>query len=210
MKRIVWFGMALLAVTLVGCGGKGQTIPMAVDMKTIPDPPKVRNAPRVAIIPFEDARADRTAIGRRQHYVESTVDRYVPAEGTAADQVTKFVGDYLKDAGFPVTVLEPGAQPASSSADVVVTGQIETYWNEAVARLGRTELSSKNRLKIKVSNLADGSTTYATVAGEGSSKVVNYDLSDLAQLDGEALGQSLARFLADLSVVDRSLKPKRG
>jgi hypothetical protein len=208
MKQF-WYAVGI-AVTLAACGGQGGTIPLAVDMKAVPDPPKVRNAPRVAVIPFEDFRSDRTAVGRHQHYVESTVDKYVAAEGSAAEQVTKFVVDYLKESGFPVIVLDTGAQPATNVADVVLTGQIESYWNEAVAKLGRTELSSKNRLKIKISNLTDGSTTFATVAGEGASKVVSYDLSDLAQLDGEALGQSLARFLADLSVVDRSLKPKKG
>jgi hypothetical protein len=182
---------------------------MAVDTKTVPDPPKVRNAPRVAVMPFEDVRSDKTTIGRHQHYVETTVDRFVPAEGSAGEQITKFVVDYLKGAGFPVTLLQPGAQPVAGNADVILTGQIESYWNDAVARLGRTELTSKNRIRIKLTNLADSSTTFSTVAGEGSTVVFMFDQADLAQLDGEALGQSLARFLADLAVVDRSLKPKR-
>src|SRR5207253_9704878 len=101
-------------------------------MKTVPDPPKVRDAPRVAVIPFEDVRSDKTAIGRHQHYVETRVDRYVPAEGTAADQITKFVVDYLTAAGFAVSLLRRGAQPAAGSADVIVTGQIGSYWNDAV------------------------------------------------------------------------------
>ena len=178
-------------------------------MKTVPDPPKVRDAPRVAVIPFEDVRSDKTAIGRHQHYVETRVDRYVPAEGTAADQITKFVVDYLTAAGFAVSLLPPGAQPATGTADVIMTGQIESYWNDAVSRLGRTEISSKNRIRIKLTNLSDKSTTFSTVVGEGAATVVTYDPQDLARLDSEALGQSLARFLADLVVVDRALKPKR-
>jgi hypothetical protein len=210
VKHVVVMAMLGMAMLMfVGCGKAGQTIPMSVDLKTVPDPPKVRNAPRVAVIPFTDVRPDKTAIGRRQHYVETTVDRFVPAEGSAADQVTKFVVDYLKEAGFPVTLAQPGVQTAADNADVIMTGEIESYWNEAVARFGRTELSSRNRLRIKLTNLTDGSTTSSTVAGEGTSKVVTFDLAELAQLDGEALGQSLARFLADLTVVDRSLKPKR-
>jgi hypothetical protein len=202
---------AILGVTismLVGCGGTGQTIPMAIDLKNVPDPAPVRNAPRVAVMPFEDVRADKTAIGRHQHYIETEVDRLVPTEGTAADQITKFVAQYLKEAGFPVTLVQPGAKQTTSNADVIMTGEIESYWNEAVARLGRTELSSKNRLRIKLTNLNDESTTSTTIAGEANTKVVTFEISDLAQLDGEALSQSLARFLADLQVVDRSLKPK--
>jgi hypothetical protein len=210
VKQAIFTGVLMIgAMFLVGCSGPGQTIPMAVDMKAVPDPPKVRNAPHVAVVPFEDARPDKTSIGRRQHYVETTVDRYVAAEGSASEQITKFVVDYLKQAGFPVTVVQAGAQPAAGSADVILSGQIESYWNEAVGRVARTELSSKNRLRIKLTNLADNSTTFFTVAGEGTTKVVTFDLGDLAQLDGEALGQSLGRFLSDLSVVNRSLKPKQ-
>ena len=205
LSVVLSLGMAML----IGCGGAGQTIPLALDMKTLPNAPKVGNAPRVAVIPFEDVRSDKTAIGRHQHYVESRVDRYVPAEGTAADQITKFVVDYLTAAGFPVSLLQPGAQPAAGTADVIMTGQIESYWNDAVTRLARTEMSSKNRLRIKLTNLTDKSTTVSTVVGEGTSTVITFDPEDLAQLDSGALGQSLDRFLADLVVVDRALKPKR-
>jgi hypothetical protein len=209
VKETVRFAILAAVIIMMGCGGPGQTIPMAVDMKAVPDPPKVKNAPRIAVVPFEDARSDRSAIGRHQHYVETTVDRYVPAEGSASEQITQFVVGYLKEAGFPVTVLPAGAQPAAANADVVLTGQIESYWNEAVARFGRTELSSKNRLRLKITNLADSSTTSTTVAGEGTSTKVVYDLPDLAELDAAALAQSLERFLADIAVVDRSIKPKR-
>jgi hypothetical protein len=202
-------GVAIAVQILMGCAGSGQTIPLKVDMSTAPAPIKVRNAPRVAVIPFDDVRPDKTAIGRYQHYVESIVDRYVPAEASAADQVTKFVADYLKQAGFPVTVLSPGSQPAAGAADIVLSGYIESYWMEAVARLGRTELVARNRLRLKVANMADNSTVFSTVAGEGTSKVVSFDLSDIEQLDGEALAQSLSRFLSDTTLVDGSLKPKR-
>lgn len=199
----------MAVLMLMGCAGSGQTIPVKIDMSTVPPPAKVRSAPRIAIMPFDDIRPDKSAIGLHQHYLESIVDRYVPAEGTAADQVTKFVAEYLKQAGFPVTVLSQGAQPAAGTADMVLSGYIESYWMEAVARLARTELVARNRLRLKVTNTADNSTVFSTVAGEGTSKVVSFDLSDIEQLDGEALGQSLARFLSDTTLVNGALKPKR-
>jgi hypothetical protein len=198
----------LVMVGLVGCGGPGQTISLTPDMSTVPDPPKVQNAPRVAVVPFEDARADKTAIGRHQHYVESNVDRFVPVEGSASEQVTKFVVNYLKQAGIPVTLAQ-GSQASPDNADVVLTGQIESYWNEAVKWLSRTDLSSKNRLRIKLTNLRDGSTMSQTIGGEATTKVMQFSQADLERLAGDALGQSLARLLADLTVVDASFKPKR-
>jgi hypothetical protein len=193
----------------VGCSGPGQTIPLALDMTTVPDPPKVRSAPRVAVVPFEDVRADKTAIGRHQHYVETNVDQFVPVEGSASEQVTKFVVNYLKQAGIPVTLVAQGSQPSPDTADVVMTGQIESYWTEAVKRVSSTDLSSKNRLRIKLTNLSDSSTTTATVGGEATTTIVTYNQTILEKLAGDALGQSLARFLADLTVADRSFKPKR-
>ncbi len=210
MKHIAWFVVAtMLALVVGGCGGPGQTIPLAVNLDAAPAPEKVTAPLRVAVIPFEDVRSDKTKVGRYQHYVESTVDTLVPAGGSAAEQVTNFVLEYLKRAGFQVTRLEPGQAVAPGSADVVLTGQIESYWSEAVTRFARTELAAKNRLVLKAANVGDGSIVRTTVVGEGTLTVVFFDLVDLEKLNSEALGQTLSRFLADVVVADRALKPKK-
>jgi len=206
----VWSVAAtMLALVVGGCGGLGQTIPLAVNLDAAPAPEKVTAPLRVAVIPFEDVRSDKTKVGRYQHYVESTVDTLVPAGGSAADQITNFVVEYLKRAGFPVTRVQPGQTVAPGSADVVLSGQIESYWSEAVTRFARTELAAKNRLVLKAVNVGDGSTVRTTVVGEETKTVVFFDLADLEKLNSEALGQTLARFLADVVVADRTLKPKQ-
>jgi len=210
VKHIAWSVVAtMLALVVGGCGGPGQTIPLAVNLDAAPAPEKVTAPLRVAVIPFEDVRSDKTKVGRYQHYVESTVDTLVPAGGSAAEQVTNFVLEYLKRAGFQVTRLEPGQAVAPGSADVVLTGQIESYWSEAVTRFARTELAAKNRLVLKAANVGDGSIVRTTVVGEGTLTVVFFDLVDLEKLNSEALGQTLSRFLADVVVADRALKPKK-
>lgn len=200
--------MGALALAVVGCVSPGQTIPLPVTASSVPPPEKQRPL-RVAVVPFEDIRADKASIGRYQHYIESVVDRLVPPQDSAADQITTFVVDYLKLAGWEVTRVASAEAVAPGTADVVLTGQIEAYWSEAVARFARTELKASNRLVIKVSNTADSSKVRATVGGEGTSTVVVFDLADLEQLNSESLGQSLARFLADVTVVNQSLKPKK-
>jgi len=210
VRHIAWSVVAtMLALVVGGCGGPGQTIPLAVNLDAAPAPEKVTAPLRVAVIPFEDVRSDKTKVGRYQHYVESTVDTLVPAGGSAAEQVTSFVLAYLKRAGFQVTRLEPGQAVAPGSADVVLTGQIESYWSEAVTRFARTELAAKNRLVLKAANVGDGSIVRTTVVGEGTLTVVFFDLVDLEKLNSEALGQTLSRFLADVVVADRALKPKK-
>ena len=210
VRHIVWSVVAtMLALVVGGCGGPGQTIPLAVNLDAAPAPAKVTAPLRVAVIPFEDVRSDKTKVGRYQHYVESTVDTLVPAGGSAADQVTNFVLEYLKRAGFQVTRVQPGQAVAPGSADVVLSGEIESYWSEAVTKFARTELAAKNRLVLNAVNVGDGSIVRTTVVGEGTLTVVFFDLEDLAKLNSEALGQTLARFLADVVVADRALKPKR-
>ena len=210
VRHIAWSVVAtMLALVVGGCGGPGQTIPLAVNLDAAPAPEKVTAPLRVAVIPFEDVRSDKTKVGRYQHYVESTVDTLVPAGGSAAEQVTNFVLEYLKRAGFQATRLEPGQAVAPGSADVVLTGQIESYWSEAVTRFARTELAAKNRLVLKAANVGDGSIVRTTVVGEGTLTVVFFDLKDLEKLNSEALGQTLSRFLADVVVADRALKPKK-
>jgi len=199
----------LLAFAVAGCGGSGQTLTLSFDMDAVPAPAKVQQALRVTVVPFEDVRSDRTSIGRYQHYVETTVDVLVPAQGSAADQIARFVAEYLTRAGFQVSLAKAGETVPAGSADVVLTGQIESYWNEAVGRFFRTEMKSQNRLVIKVSNAADASTVRSTVAGSGSRTAVFFDLPDLERLNSDALGEALSRLLGDLVVVDRTLKPKK-
>src|SRR3989449_7008636 len=210
VRQIVWSVVAtMLALVVGGCGGLGQTIPLAVNLDAAPAPAKVTAPLRVAVIPFEDVRSDKPKVGRYQYYVESTVDTLVPAGGSAADQVTNFVLAYLKRAGFQVTRLEPGQAVAPGSADVVLSGQIESYWSEAVTRVARTELAAKNRLGLQAANVGDGSIVRTTGGGEGALAAGFFDIKDLEKLNSEALGQTLSRFLADVVVADRALKPKK-
>lgn len=199
---------AVLVLAVAGCGGPGETLKFSASAEAVLAPEKAQSALRVAVVPFEDLRADKGTVGRHQHYVETRVDTLVPEPGSAAEQVTAFVADYLKRAGFQVTRVQSGAN-AAGTADVVLTGQIESYWNEAVGRFFRTELTSRNRLVIRASNSSDSSTVRTSVAGDATMKAVCFCLTDLEKLNNEALAQSLSRFLEDVTVSDRGLKPKR-
>src|SRR2546429_7040688 len=149
MRHGVWWVVVTVVVDVVGgCGGPGQTIPLSVNMDAVPAPERVTAPLRVAVIPFEDVRSDKAKVGRYQHYVEATVDTLVPAGGSAADQVTNFVLEYLKRAGLQVTRVEPGQAIAPGSFDVVVSGAIEADLSEAVTRVARTELAGKKRLGL--------------------------------------------------------------
>jgi len=164
----------------------------------------------VAVLPFEDMRSDKAVIGRWQHYVGTTVDQLIPAQGSAADQVTGFVADYLKLVGFRVVRVQAGEGVVPGSADVVLSGRIEVYWSEAVVRFAWTQLKAVNRLVINLSNATDNRTVRTTVGGEGASKVIFFEIADLERLNSEALREGLDRFLADIVVMDRAIQPQGG
>ena len=197
-----------LGFVLMGCGGSGQITPLSFNMDAVPAPEKVAVPLRVAVVPFEDMRTEKSMIGRYQHY-DLTMDTLVPAGGSAADQITNFVVEYLKRADFQVTRVRSAEAVTPGSADVVLSGQIEWYWSVAVSWFVRTELATRNVLVLKATNAGDGSTIRTTVVCDGTMTVVFFDLGDLEKLNGEALGQTLARFLADVVVVDRTLMPKK-
>ena len=197
-----------LGFVLMGCGGPSQITPLSFNMDAVPAPEKVAVPLRVAVVPFEDMRTEKSMIGRYQHY-DLTMDTLAPAGGSAADQITNFVVEYLKRAGFQVSRVRSAEAIAPGSADVVLSGQIEWYWSVAVSWFVRTELATRNVLVLKATNAGDGSTIRTTVVCDGTRTVVFFDLGDLEKLNGKALGQTLARFLADVVIVDRTLIPKK-
>src|SRR2546428_895021 len=145
----VWSGApAMLALAVVGCGGPGQTVPLSVNMDAVPAPAKVTAPLRVAVVPFEDVRTDKSGIGRYQHYVESTVDRLVPAGGSAADQITNFVVEDLKRAGFPVTRVQPGQPVVPGSAAVVLSRQMQSDLRAAAGRVDRTAPAGQDPVAV--------------------------------------------------------------
>jgi hypothetical protein len=200
--------VGILGFVLMACGGPGQTIPLSVNMDAVPAPAKVTVPLWVAVVPFEDMRTEKSMIGRYQHY-DLTMDTLAPAGGSAADQITNFVVEYLKRAGFQVSRVRSAEAVAPGSADVVLSGQIEWYWSVAVSWAVRTDLATRNVLVLKATNAGDGSTIRTSVVCDGTRTVASFDLGDLEKLNGKALGQTLARFLADVVVTDRTLMPKK-
>lgn len=199
--------VGILGFVLMACGGPGQTIPLSVNMDAVPAPDKVSVPLRVAVVPFEDMRTEKSMIGRYQHY-DLTMDTLAPAGGSAADQITNFIVEYLKRVGFQVSHVRSAEAVAPGSADVVLSGQIEWYWSVAVSWAVRTDLATRNVLVLKATNAGDGSTIRTTVVCDGTKTVASFDLGELEKLNGKALGQTLARFLADVVVRDRTLQPR--
>jgi hypothetical protein len=192
----------------MGCGGPGQTVPLSVSTESVQVPAKAPHALRIAVVPFDVLRLQKDDIGRWQHYVETRVDRLVSAQGSAADQITGFVVEYLQHAGFQVIRVKSAETVAPGTFDVILTGQIEEYWNEAVTKFSRTRLSTLNRLSFNVSNVFDKITVHSAVEGHDVTKAVFFDIADLEHLNNSVLGDSVAQFLTSVSVKDRTLKAK--
>jgi len=199
--------IGIVALAVLGCGGPGETLRLSLNGDAAPAPEKVSAPLSVAVVPFEDLRDDKGTIGRYEHYVGRIVDTLVPGEGSAAEQITAFVEGYLKRAGFQVTRVDSAS--AAGSADVVLSGQIESYWSEAVGEFARAKLTTKNRLVLKVANTTDRSTFRTTLSAEDTSTVVFFEFADLENITSTSLGGNLSNFLSHVQVAGRSLTFKK-
>lgn len=199
--------IGMVALAVLGCSGPGETLRLSLDGDAAPAPEKVNTPLNVAVVPFEDLRADKGAIGRYAHYVGTSVDTVVSGQGSAAEQITAFVEGYLKRAGFQVTRVDSAS--AAGSADVVLSGQIESYWSEAVGEFARTKLTTRNRLVVKIANAADGSSFRTALNAEDTASIVFFEFADLEKVTSASLGDSLSNFLSHAQVTGRSLTYKK-
>lgn len=195
-----WIGL----VTLVGCAGTGEVIPLQLHSA----PPgaekmaKPAAAIRVALASFEDGRTYHTGLGVRTH-LWGGVSYFDVAGGNPADAVAQALAEYLTAKGWHV--LKQGIR---DGADVVFAGKIQEFFIHAKSRVGFTEMTTKTKLTIQATNTADGSVIRMTLNGTGSEDVFWFDLEDMQELVNEVLTDSFGKLTQDTTVENRMLRLK--
>lgn len=189
-------------VTMVGCAGTGEVIPL--QLHPVPagiEKPAAQAAPlRVAIRSFDDGRSYHTGLGVRTHLWGGVSYFDVPG-GKPSDAVAQALSDYLSAKGWQV--LKPGSR---DTADVVLAGKIQHFFVHAKSRVGFTELTTRTRLAIQATNAADGSIVRMTLNGSGSEDVFWFDPEDMQALVNDVLTDSFAKLAQDTTVENRILR----
>ena len=204
-QAIVPFIGCIGLVTIVGCAGTGEVIP--IHLRATPAAAEKAAAPasplRVAIGAFEDGRRYQTGLGVRTHLWGGV--SYFDVDGNKpADAVAHALTEYLTAKGWQV--VKPGN---SEGADVAIAGQLQEFIVHAKSRAGFTEITAKTRLVLQATNSTDGSVVRMVLNGTGAEDVFWFEPHDVEDVVNEVFADSFSKLSQDTMVVNRMLRLKQ-
>jgi len=159
---------------------------------------------RVAVLPFEDTRPDKSRLGIRTHYWTGSVTYFRVSGGQPVDKLTQFVADYLTLKGWQAEVARRGGA-GSSGADVILSAKVLLGDGDAASWLFRTNLVVKAKFDVEALNVADGSIVRMTLSGDGSDGFFWFGPDEMEDLIRDVLVQMLDQFLATTKVDNKRL-----
>ena len=202
MKSNPLIGLCLLSsLVITGCAAQGEKIDVKISAKpgTEAKPPAATDV-KVAVVPFQDDRIDRSRLGTRQHLWggEST---FALPNGTVGEASARALADYLKRKGWQAALATN-----SAGADITITGKLLEVAVDAKSGVAHTALTGRNKMVLQADNAADGSKVRETVSGIGSDTVFWFDPEDAEELLNELYDKNFERFLADTKLDGKVLK----
>ena len=204
----VLFGVGL--TLSAGCGGSGQTVHFDVLPPQQPVQQAEPEAVKIVIEPFEDRRADKHRIGMRTHLWGGVTNFNVtgekPGEVYAQALADRLRGSGWLDRSWDVRVAPAGSTP---NADIVISGQIFEFSANAKSRMFSTYLTTSNKLTISARNNVDHSSTSRGLESAQSDTVVWFSEEDVERLVVATIKDTIDRYLADTTISQRALRPKR-
>lgn len=198
-KLMPLFLILCVLPVLSGCmGGRVLTLDARYDTARSPKVPFPAKGLKIALVPFEGApKAD---IGQWTG-LRGKTDQFMLKQ-PAEDVVTEVVADYLRRAGFDVTLSEKGDDPDrfifvphrhnANLPDFVVSGTVERFTDEAESFVGYTRIDTHIALKVRIGNIKDGSYIMQSVKSVSEPRtVVAHNLSVFEEVFNEALSDGV-------------------
>lgn len=202
MKSNPLIGLCLLgSLVITGCAAQGEKIDVKISAKpgTEAKPPAATDV-KVAVVPFQDDRIDRSKLGTRQHLWGGESTFALPS-GTVGEASARALADYLKRKGWQAALATN-----STGADITITGKLLEVAVDAKSGVAHTALTGRNKMVLQADNAADGSKVRETVSGIGSDTVFWFDPEDAEELLNELFDKNFERFLADTKLDGKVLK----
>lgn len=203
--------VAVGLLLLFGCSGKGDIIPMNLTSKVGKDvggsvqAVKAMPGPRVTVIPFEDARADRAKVGSRTSMWGGETDFNV-SSGSAGEETAQAFADYLKRKGWQAQYAK-AIQAVENGPDIVLSGKILELAVDAKRGFLLTDIEAKAKLVIQAKNREDESSIVRTDAHSGNhDNVFWFDPQDGEDILAEVLEKNFERFVVNTRFEDRSIR----
>ncbi|WP_447984554.1 hypothetical protein [Nitrospira sp. Nam74] len=211
MVKWTWsWAITVLLLVLNGCAGKGETVmlyPGALPADRS-DIAVSQEKLAVIIVPFEDRRSEKGAIGRRTHTGGGQTS-YAVWNDMPGYVIAQFMADYLKQKGWQAAVALPG-EPIDNrkGVDTVISGQVEEFSAQATSKALSTDISVRMRVALQARNQIDGSVARMTLHGSRANKVFIFNDRDVQDALDAMLKESLDRLMADAKVEQGLLQVK--
>lgn len=198
------FCLCAVLVSVVGCAGKGERIDVAIPGKFASAASASSGGPRIAVLPFDDKRANQTHLGQRAHLWGGTSYFDLP-NGTVSKASAQALVDYLNRQGWRASLTRT---QGSDGADVTILGTIQDLSIDATSGFMHTDLSVKNTLALQIINHSDDSTVRERVSGSGTDQVFWFEPEDAQALTTELLESNFQKFVHDVRVDGRTIRLK--
>jgi hypothetical protein len=200
---------ALAIVLLGGCAGRGDMIPVNLASKqkdgVSTGAVKSMAGPRVGVVPFEDARSDRSNMGSRKSIWGRESHFNVPS-GSAGEETAQAFTDYLKRKGWQVQYSKTAPSSNGDGPDIVLSGKILDLSVDAKGGFGSTDVNARSKLAIQAKNRADDSSITDTLVHSGTYSVFWFEPQDGEDILSEVLEKNFERFVLNTKFEDRSLR----
>lgn len=161
---------------------------------------------RIAVIPFEDQRADTTRIGTRRDWLGNETPLTV-GENLFGDMIAEVLVDYLKNReGWKAWIVKPGVVSPKGGSDLTVSGTVVAFEAKADPGFARTLLTVTSQIQMTALSPVDQHPVVATIADQETRWVFWYEPADLEGLTNALLRKMMEQFVAQVSVDGRGLK----
>lgn len=208
LLRLVVSWMALSQI--LGCVPSGEYVPVEIRQgepiltKTLSESERLR----VAVIPFEDRRADTGRIGTRYHRLGGETAVTIKG-GTLGDILAEVFVEYLKKRhGWHAWIAKPGVAPPDEGPDITLSGAVTVFEADAVPGFGGTRLRVTSVIQLKARHSVDRPTIDVTCGDTETLRPLWFEWRDLEALINATVQSNAGQFMSQTIVEDRGLSVK--
>lgn len=208
---VLFWVLGLGLFSLTGCAGE-ETI---INLEIRGLPPAVRAVVpqngrlKVAVAPFEDARAEPGPIGTRRHLGWSET-RFHVLGAELGEEVALVLIDELKyKKGWDVWLAKPGVTAPEGGPDVTINGQVVRFIANTRSWFGLTEMTVNMELVVQAINVRDETAVHLVLEGGGARRLLLFKQQDIEELLNAALREGLNKLLEETKVEHRTIRLKQ-
>ena len=195
----VWWALPTLLALLIGCA---PGVTYVVDVAYTPalkEQVQIQAEPiQIAVIPFDDERADKKGIGKRSR-LTGQVDEFEIRPYPVTTAVTEALISALKIHGYQTKLLPRGTDETGITGvppHIILSGKIEELRADAISKPGYTDIKTSIRLKVRVYRVDDKSSSTVTIQSQTEPRVALFNPNVMQSAINEALTEAINKLVA--------------